>query len=75
MQANGPCVDRRGVNAIVVLHLDNWRNPLACTVSNQDDRVHEKGEMSVDSQMARKRGLICEGPKLLHMFNSVYLIN
>lgn len=39
----GPCVDRRGVDAIVVPHLDNWRKPLAFTVSDQDDGVQDEG--------------------------------
>ena len=32
------------------------------------------GRISIDSQTARKWGLIYEGLKLLHVFNSVYLI-
>ena len=39
----GPCMDQRGVDDTVVPHLDNWRKPLACTVSNQDDGVHDEG--------------------------------
>ena len=35
-------MDRRGVDATVVPHLDNWRKNLAYTVSDQDDGVHDK---------------------------------
>ena len=38
-----PCVDQRGVDVTVVPHLHNWRNPLHFTVSNQYDRMQDRG--------------------------------
>ena len=70
-----PCVDLRRVDDTVIPHLDNWRKSLACTCSDKDNGVQDVWGMSFDSHMARMRGLVCEGPKLLHVFNLVYLIN
>ena len=64
---DGPSTDRQGIDASVFPHLENRRKPLACTISDKDDGVQDGGEYArrlIDY-------LVCEGPKLLHIFNSV----
>ena len=70
-----PYVDWFGVDATIFPHIDIWMNPLACTDSDLDNGVQDGGGLFVDSQIAHRRGSVCEGPKFLHVFKSIYLIN